>query len=550
MSTPSRIKNGLRFFATARHLKFQQLVYQVWYRLRKRELPTTPDVQRCLLKPHSTWVPKADSWEPGKAFTFLNHRRPYSGKVDWHDAGAEKLWLYNLHYFDFIRSSVITDQTVCNSVIAEWIDANTNPDRDAWEPYPVSLRIVNWIKYDLDTGALDEHALNSLAQQAQWLSGGLEYHILANHLFANAKALVFAGVFFEGMQAERWLRKGVDLINAQLKEQILEDGGHYERSPMYHAIILEDVLDLVNIAIASNGKIPDGTLASWKRTAAEMCDWYQQMLHPDDDIVFFNDAAFGIAATASQIVDYARALDIDAAPGPNKSPSGSVYLEPTGFAVLRTGEFTLFANAAQIAPSYQPGHAHADCLSCELCVGRERVFVNSGTSTYLKGDLRNWQRSTAAHNTVEINGFNSSDTWDGFRVARRARVRNVRFSEGISGSEFSASHDGYRHLAGAPTHHRFCQLNADGLQVVDSVEGRFDTAVLRWLIHPNVAWLGGQSLRTADGVKLTWSVEGGRAEIRPAYWYPQFGLRQETNCLEVVFDSERGNRVSFKLWRD
>ena len=61
------------------------------------------------------------------------------------------------------------------------------------------------------------------------------------------KALIFAGLFFEGPDADRWVGLGLKILSKELNEQILEDGGHFELSPMYHSIILEDLLDIINI---------------------------------------------------------------------------------------------------------------------------------------------------------------------------------------------------------------------------------------------------------------------------------------------------------------
>ena len=68
-----------------------------------------------------------------------------------------------------------------------------------------------------------------------------------NHLLANAKALIFSGLYFKGEEARKWLQLGVKIIDEELDEQILQDGGHFERSTMYHTVILEDFLDLINI---------------------------------------------------------------------------------------------------------------------------------------------------------------------------------------------------------------------------------------------------------------------------------------------------------------
>src|SRR5690606_13481259 len=109
---------------------------------------------------------------------------------------------------------------------------------------------------------------------------------------------------------------------------------------------------------------------------------------------------------------------------------------------------------AAIGPDYIPGHAHADTLSFELSLGTERILVNGGTSTYERGPLREAQRATRSHNTVEIAGTNSSDVWASFRVGRRARVRDVSIKERDGCVLVSGTHDGYRHLRGNPLHRR------------------------------------------------------------------------------------------------
>jgi uncharacterized heparinase superfamily protein len=95
---------------------------------------------------------------------------------------------------------------------------------------------------------LSNSRLESLALQARYLAETVEYHLLGNHLLANAKALVFVGAFFEGGARRRaGSASGLRILASQLPEQVLDDGGHFERSPMYHSLILEDVLDLVNL---------------------------------------------------------------------------------------------------------------------------------------------------------------------------------------------------------------------------------------------------------------------------------------------------------------
>ena len=157
-------------------------------------------------------------------------------------------------------------------------------------------------------------ALHSLAVQTRWLAQRLERHLLGNHLFANAKALVFAGLFFEGDEADAWLAAGLAIIAAQLPEQVLPDGGHFERSTMYHAICVEDLLDLINAGKAWAGMVPAAVLDDWQDAVRRMLQWLQGMSHPDGQIGFFNDAALGIAAEPAALRAYAGRVGMALSP--------------------------------------------------------------------------------------------------------------------------------------------------------------------------------------------------------------------------------------------
>jgi hypothetical protein len=127
---------------------------------------------------------------------------------------------------------------------------------------------------------------------------------------------------------------------------------------------------------------------------------------------------------------------------------------------------------APVGPAYIPGHAHADTLSFELSWNTQRVLTNSGTSSYQVGTQRAWERSTAAHNTVEIDTENSSEVWSSFRVGRRARPFDKDAGEVDGVLCVSASHDGYRRLKGAPVHQRVLETTEGNLRVRDTVLGR------------------------------------------------------------------------------
>ena len=202
-----------------------------------------------------------------------------------------KLWNYNKHYFDYLISKEsYANQQFMNGLLVDWV-ANCQSGV-GWEPFPVSKRIVNWIKWHhTSTEAIDSDVRKSLCVQADWLSRRLEKHLMGNHLLANYKALIFSGLFFRGDIAERWLRTGLRGFVEQLEEQVLDDGGHFELSPMYHCLVLEDVLDVINILnnYPNEEKLVRKftSISHLRAIASKMFNWLQVVLHSDSRISFF-----------------------------------------------------------------------------------------------------------------------------------------------------------------------------------------------------------------------------------------------------------------------
>src|SRR5690606_7259867 len=108
------------------------------------------------------------------------------------------------------------------------------------EPYPASLRIMNVIRFLQEGNVREPKIIQWIFAEAQFLASRLEYHLLGNHLLENGFALLMAGHFFHN---ERLIKKAGKLLTKELKEQVLEDGAHFELSPMYHQIILFRVLE-------------------------------------------------------------------------------------------------------------------------------------------------------------------------------------------------------------------------------------------------------------------------------------------------------------------
>jgi uncharacterized heparinase superfamily protein len=487
----------------------------------------------------------------GKArFRFLNEVRDLDGAASWNDPGTRRLWLYNLHYFDDLNAEGAGARREWHlALIRRWIAENPCAEGSGWEPYPTSLRIVNWIKWALGGGRLSEEAVRSLAIQARHLARNVEYHLLGNHLFANGKALVFAGLFFQGKEADGWRGQGLKILRKEVPEQVLEDGGHFERSPMYHSLVLEDLLDLVNLSWTFPGAF-GGRAAlpgMWMEAAGRMLRWLRAMRHPDGEIVLFNDAAFGIAPSPATLEKYAARLGFDPVPDPGE---GVTRLPGSGYVRVRSRESVVFLDAAPLGPDYLPGHGHADTLSFEWSLHGHRLLVDTGASLYDAGPERLHQRGTKAHNTVVVDGEDSSEVWCSFRVARRARPFGLSIAESDGIVEVACSHDGYRRLPGKVVHRRTWKIGSNRLRIEDALEGRFRIAWSRFLLHPAVAEASEAQglLRSGmsegewalpSGRRVKWRVEIGEGRFEPATYHPEFGLEQDTVRLAVVFPHNR-----------
>jgi uncharacterized heparinase superfamily protein len=542
-----------RLFHTVRYLRPVQIYGRLWL----RTIRPRPDVRPAppVRTPSGSWIVR--SWrEPSlvdeNTFRFLNVSCAIANPRDWDSAERSKLWRYNLHYFDDLTAANAPDRTGRHrALLARWIAENPPPVGTGWEPYPTSLRIVNWIKWSLNGGGsrgLDEKAIASLAIQARWLRKRLEVHLLGNHLWANGKALVFAGAFFDDSEADEWLRKGSAILERELGEQVLGDGGHFEQSPMYHAILLEDVLDLVNLDRAFPSRLPPRLLARLREVAPRMLRWLEVMSHPDGKISFFNDAALGVAPDFAWLRDTALRLGLEVVAAPLRHLE---HLAESGYVRLDDGRAVVICDMASVGPDYLPGHAHADTLSFEMSIDGKRVFVNSGTGTYDSSAQREFERSTAAHNTVVVNGENSSEVWASFRVARRARPFDVRTGTDEGGLWVEGSHDGYRRLRPPVVHRRRIEASSHEVKISDHVSA-VQPAVANLYLHPDFSSAGGTgaavTFHRADGHgRVSVSTDAGAGvNVQPSTWRVEFG--KQVSNLRLILPFSDGTLMTRITW--
>lgn len=462
------------YYHTVRHLKFKQIYYQIRHRLCRangKRISYSSPVQKngtpLLL---CRWISKNKSLLHGRIFEFLNIKTPFT---DWNDEQQGKLWIYNLNYMDYLLQPDISFNEA-SGWINKFIDDSQN-NRVGWESYPIALRGVNWIKFISANHLLISHADvtkwdTSLYNQYQYLYHNLEFHLQGNHLLEDACSLLWGGLYFGD---DKWYEKAVWLLVEELNEQILADGAHYELSPMYHAILLDRLLDCIN-ALEHNPyfKGQDNVTYFLKEKARMMLGWLNAIIYKDGTIPLLNDAAYGIAPSPQKLFVYADLLGI-------RWPVQT--LKECGYRKFITNTFEMILDVGNIGPDYIPGHAHADTFNYELRVNGKPFIIDSGISTYNKNTRRQYERETQAHNTVQAEGLNSSNVWGGFRVAQRAKITYLKEDM----KRIIARHDGFR--ASGIEHQRTFELKKQEIIIDDKLLPLEDRKGLNHIhLHPDV----------------------------------------------------------------
>uniref|UniRef100_UPI0040484790 heparinase II/III family protein n=1 Tax=Algoriphagus sp. TaxID=1872435 RepID=UPI0040484790 len=536
------LNKAIRLYHTIKYLKVKQIFWRFIYFLPRFVSPESKCPETKSVAFFS--ITKTGLTEDYDSYKFLNEVHQIS-KIGWDNSSISKLWKYNLHYFDFLNQFELRNEGVeiQNNTINKWIIENPYGKGTGWEPYPTSLRIINWIKWHFKTKGLSDEAKLSLWNQVQWLAVRPEYHLLGNHLFINAKALFFASTFFGLDENSVLFRKALKILKKELGEQFLEDGAHFELSPMYHALAMEDLLDLYQLtpylpSIFPNQQILNRYFQGMK--------WLALMKYENDELAHFNDCANGVAPTFKELEELGVRLGLKQSFETNKNFR---HFKQSGFAVFKNENIHIIADIGNIGPDYLPGHAHADSLAFELAIKGQRVIVNSGTSEYGLSNERFRQRSTSAHSTVELDKKSSSEVWSGFRVARRARITEVEINEENDKLEFAAVHDGYKRIASKPLHKRKWKLYKGNLEIIDEVKGSGNSVQLRYYLHPDI-----QIELLDDEIVLSSSEEylakirtDRNVEVMDTTYHDKFGSSQKNKCLLITGTTPFSSKISINM---
>lgn len=415
-----------RLLRTVSHLRLRQIVYQIYYRLFPPcfRTQTAPEPTAALRM--TEWIPKPESLRDD-GFEFLNIPDSFRS---WTDISKGTLWAYNLNYMDWLCQPDMdfkTGMEWINRFIADF------PNNDIGrQPYPTALRSINWVKFiTKNSGMIAENCRqwnDSLYSQYVHLARRLEFHLLGNHLLEDVFSLYIAALYFRN---RKFYRQSSKLLRSELEEQVLPDGAHYEQSPMYHCILLDRLLDCYNCS--ANNTVFDGqeNMTDYLgKKAQQMLGHLESIVWRDRTIPLLNDSAYGIAPAPVEIFRYARRLGLE---------WSAISLAESGYRRFSNNGLEVIVDVGNVTASYQAGHTHADTFNFEMRIDGKPFIVDTGISTYEKNRQRQYERSTAAHNTVSVAGKDSSEVWGGFRVGQRAHVGIKTEAPG----HLVAVHDGF-----------------------------------------------------------------------------------------------------------
>lgn len=558
----------------------RQLAGQLQVVLKARlENPEKFATRRGPTYPGCRWTPVSFFLPPGMqhnsagkvmkgVVSFLNVERDLGWPPAWDLPEMSLHWRLYLHYFDFIWA---LDYPSACAMVSDWMQRHPlKKGNIGWNAYPTALRLMNFCGYfwgrHREKIEADEAFRNRLWEsiwlQAEWLSRHFEVNVGGNHFFEDGAGLAVAGACFDGPDAQRWFRKGFGVIAREVPRQILADGVHFSRAPMYQSRVVYIFSFLLN---TGNGRFRTLLESPLRQVTAAML----RLCHPDGLVSLFNDSVIGTYNPPQELAGYAGRLP----KGETEESRTTQAACESGFYVSSSasGHYLAF-DAGAVRGRHMPGHSHGGLFSYELSLGGQRVVVDSGVFDYVPGKMRDYCKSTCAHNTVEIGGQDQSEYWDVFRVARIAATHDVRVDTWAGGFRVSGWHDGYSRMAGKPRHNRTATWYDDGvLMVSDEVTASGPVqATNRIHLHPDViieGIRGATAELSCRGVSFKVVLSGGGGIREESSFYcPEFGLKVPNRTLAfdlrthektgycialgsgVELEMERGARIGEKVY--
>ncbi len=487
--------------------------------------------------------------------TWLGLQVPWAGA--WKTQGPSPLWSYHLHYHEHLAeaawlASVESDTTLVRRIesdVLSWMVDCGGGGSPAWDSYPTSVRLASWLRILAWIGpSLSLEARLALRDGVSvhiaTLDRRLEWHLDGNHLLRNAAAVALGALTQDGTDAPRLIVEALRRLDAIVREQILRDGWHYERTPSYHLRAWRDLLEVQRAAEAVGVAVSQ----AFRSRVEAMTDAIEGMWRSDGSLWQLNDS--------NQDYDVAPP---ERAGGTEGGETLSLKHCAQAHVVVARGpqRDALRIDLGEPAPAHQPGHAHAGALGFEFDLRGVPLFVDCGVSGYDGDALRSTLRGTGCHNTVRINGKDQSEMWATFRVASRSEVRYAEpvIHDGRVIVEASCRSYSTRFAR----HHRRFRWEPGSLEIVDVVEGGDGSSVEAFL-HCAPGWRctseGEGTLRLSRGdARATLRVEAaaeisihrGDAATGLGWYAAGFNRVEQIDSIRIRAAHYRGDRWVLRL---
>lgn len=410
-----------QYIATLRRLKFEQIFYRIFYPVKRKlynffyaqeRFPAATFKYYPISFPHFS-TDKGLYDASNNTFYLLNKPKSFGRSIDWDFQEYGALWQFHLHYFDWLNDPQLSNSEALG-VVNQFIE-NQNNNKIFYHSYPLSIRVINWIKFLLRTEISDERIIAELRQQLSRLAHFPEYEIGANHLLTNAIALVWGGVCFDDQKLSL---VGVKLLNRELSAQFLPDGMHYEKSFAYQSVLLRQLLELYGLLLHHNKY--NFLIEKLKIILIEALYKLKLVENSDGFYPNFGDSNQEMSFPFHELQSLAQSLGI------NYLDTKNLEFGESGYRFWALDfRFKLLLNTGNIAAVHQPGHAHADALSFCLNIDDQYFIVDRAVSTYQEGAVRNEERGTGAHNTIQFGQLNSAAIWKAFRMGKSPSIKSL-----------------------------------------------------------------------------------------------------------------------------
>ncbi len=357
----------------------------------------------------------------------------------------------------------------------------------------------------------------SLVEHLLYIEANIEFsHLLtSNHYLSDVVGLYCLSMFLhgEGMAARR--REYRQRIEAEMAQQVYEDGGDYEASTGYQVLVtqlfttalllmrcerstpatpafvgrLRTMFQFLDAIASTSGQLPQVGDCDDGRTEL-LLDDLRQMIHCQvaernslkvSHLLGLGQRLFGVGAGAGDDSAWYGLSDTTRSPYSeaqlNPGLTGPIKVLPrSGIGVLKHGSADLLFFAIPNGIFGKGSHTHNDKLSFVLRVGGQEVLCDSGTGCYTRDiAIRNRFRSTTAHNTLLIDGTEQNRIDSGplgvFILGNEAAVSPIQEGREAHGCFLRASHTGYRSLG--VTHTRTIRVVDDrrAFVIEDELEG-------------------------------------------------------------------------------